>query len=303
MQFSDPNPEISRGSPFRRQQRQRVPFRRYIGCLSTLLILALIIALIGFIWNLSITWGATVIQVGAHPTLIVKSEGYNPSVINPTVIHIHSGGSNGQIVLKTTRPLNIPFGFSEIYQVSSDHRTVIYDVDPTATGTFDITVPAQTDLKVDTNSAILQVEDVTGQMVLTTNSGALTLKNAHVSGPSLLRSNTGAISALQDQLSGSVTMENSDAAITFQGSLDPFGVYRFTGYDKPISVTVPQSTAMHIDATTINKGTITSNFPGVKAQSLYSGFDLHTDVGAAPRAVLSLHSNGGSITINQQEGR
>jgi hypothetical protein len=313
MQFSDPNADIYGGSPFgyagntgmpyMGQQRRRGRLRGCIGCLAALLILALIGALIGAVWNISIVWGPTVIQVGAHPTLIVESQGYDESVINPIIIHIHAGGSDGQIAIKTTRPLNIPFGFPEAYQESSDHLTVIYDVDPTATGTFDITVPAQTDLKVDTNSAVLQIEGVTGQMVLTTNSGTLTLNNCHVSGPSLLRSNSGAINAIQDQLSGSVALDDNSAAVTFQGSLDPLGVYRFTNNGKPISVTVPQGTTMHIDATTLNNGTITSNIPQVTAQSLDSGFDLHTDVGATPRALLSLYNNGGSITINEQGGK
>jgi hypothetical protein len=267
-----------------------------------LLVVVLVGALISFVWRVSLVWGPTVIQVSGHPTLIVESQGANQSVINPSAIHIHAGGSKGEISIRPSRPLNLPFGFPEVYQESSDQKTVIYDVDPTASGVFDITVPAETNLKIDTNGFALEVEGVTGQMVLMSNSGTLTLKNCHVSGPSLIRNNTGEIKATEDRLSGSVAFDNNTAGITFQGSLEPNGSYRFTNNEGPITLTLPQSIAVHIDATT-NSGSISSTFPGTTIQKLNNGFELHADIGSIPRALLSLYNNGGSIMLNKQEGQ
>lgn len=292
MQFSDPNANSygydsfgNSGMPYMGmgQQRRRAPGRGRLGCLATLLVLFLLGWLASALIGLSLVWGPTVIPVSSHPTLIVESDVYNNSVINKPVLHIHAGGPSGQIIIRPDRLLNIPFGFPERYQESSDHKTVIYDYDLPidAGGTFDITVPALTDLKVDTNSWGLQVEGVTGQMILTTNSGALTVSNCHLSGPSLLRSNGG--------------------AITFQSTLDPGGIAQFDNNSGPITVNLPQSANVHLDAAATN-GTITSNISQASVQPSGSGAELHTDLGAAPRAILSLFNNQGTITINEQGG-
>ncbi|MEO7021278.1 MAG: DUF4097 family beta strand repeat-containing protein [Ktedonobacteraceae bacterium] len=302
----NPNPSGNSGMLSMRQQRRRGRLRGCLGCLTPMLALLIIGALISTFLGLSLTGGPTVIQVGSHPTLIVESEGFTESVLNKPVIHIHAGGQNGQIVIQPHRLLGIPFGFPEVYQESSDHQTVIYNYDSSsdASGTFDITVPAQTNLKVDTNSWALQVEGITGQMVLTTNSGTLTVKNCHLLGSSLLSSNSGELHITQDQLSGSVVLDDNSAAITFQGSLDPHGTYGFANNKGTITVTLPQNMNVHIDAVTGNGGTLTSHIPqtSVQQSAFGNGFELHADVGATPRAVLSLSTNNGSITINEQGG-
>ena len=116
-----------------------------------------------------------------------------------------------------------PFGFPEVYQESGDHQMVIYNYDSAsnATGTFDIAVPSQTNLKVDTNSWSVQVEGITGQMILTSNSGNLTLKNCHLLNPSLVKSMSGQTQITQDQFSALVTLDDTSAAIAFQGALAP----------------------------------------------------------------------------------
>jgi hypothetical protein len=190
-------------------------------------------ALISTIFGLSLTGGPTVIQVASHPTLIVESEGHTDSVINRPVIHIHAG-QDGQIVIQPHRPLGIPFGFPEVYQESGDHQTVIYNYDlaSNATGTFDIAVPSQTNLKVDTNSWSVQVEGITGQMILTSNTGNLTLKNCHLLNPSLVKSISGQTQITQDQFSALVTLGDTSAAIAFQGALAPRKTYN----DRPTTI-------------------------------------------------------------------
>lgn len=304
MQFSDPNAGLfGDGSPYGnvglpyRGQRRRYRGRGCLGCLIPLFVIAVVLALISFAWDLTINWGPTIIKVGAHPTLVIEN------VNNPhSQIHIHAAGSKGQIVIQPNRPLNLPFGLSESYQISNDQQTVVYDLGIDVSGIFDIAVPAQTNLKVDANNAALLVEGITGRMTLVNNSGSLTVKNCNIVGPSLIQGNSGEIQTLQDHLNGSVIFDNNSAGITFQGALDPLGNYHFTGNGGSITLTLPQNTAANIDASTLNSGSITSNFPGVKAQSSNNGFVLHANIGATPRAQLTLYNNGGSITVNGQGG-
>jgi hypothetical protein len=261
-----------------------------------LLVVLLLLALVGFGWNITINWGPTIVRVRPSSTLVVESVSNLRSVI-----HIHAGQTPGQIVLRPVRPLDWPFGAPEIYQETSDQRTVIYDLSTDVAGTFDITVPAQTNLKVDTNRASLLVEGVTGQMTLNVLSGTLTVRNSTILGPSLLRENSGELHALQDQLRGTVALDTTGAGITFQGSLAPAGSYHFTGNGSSINLALGSQTSAHIDATT-NAGSIASNLVGASVQATDIGFALHMDIGAPPRAQLSLYNNGGSITVNEQEG-
>jgi len=227
------NPFGNTDAPYRVQQRNFRRLRSCLGCLTTLLVVLIAGALISTIFGLTLTGGPTVIQVASHPTLIVESEGYTESVINRPVIHIHTG-QDGQIVIQPHRPLGIPFGFPEIYRESSDHQTVIYnyDVASNATGTFDIAVPSQTHLKVDTNSWSVQVEGITGQMILTSNSGNLTLKNCHLLNPSLVKSINGQTQNPQDQFSALVTLGDTRVAIAYKGALAPRKTYN----DRPSTI-------------------------------------------------------------------
>lgn len=316
MQFSDPNagnyganPYGNVAGPFtpgmQRQRWQRSGRRGgcNIGCLSTILVLALLGALIGFLFNIVVVWGGTTIQVAASPTLIIQNQSYNNSLVNQSIVHIHAGEANDQIHISPIHLLNIPFGLQELYRISGDRRTVIYDIGANLPGTMDITVPTHTNLIIDTNSTTFEIEGITGRMFLSANNGELIVKGCHLTNSSVLSGNSGMITVTDSQLSSSVTIENNTAAISFQGSLEPGGLYQFASNGKPIVLTLPQNAGLHIDATTLNNGTITSNIPEAKAQSLYSGFELHIDSGSAPRASLSLYNNGGPITINEQGGQ
>jgi hypothetical protein len=303
MQFSDPNANLfGDGAPYnspygnsgRGLRRRRG--RGCLGCLASIVIILAISALISYGFGLAIHVGPTTIQVGTNPTLVIES------VSNPhSQIYVHAGASNGQISIQPVRVLNLPFGLAESYQETSDHQTVIYDLGTDTSGTFDITVPAQTNLKINANDAAILVHGITGQMHLETNDGVLIVKNSTIVGPSLLRSNSGEVQVTQDHLSGSVTVDNNSAGITFQSTLDPAGTYRFTNNSGQITLTLPQSAAAQINAQT-NSGSINNAIPGAKVQKLASGFALQASIGASPRAQLTLYSNDGTITVNEQGG-
>jgi hypothetical protein len=268
--------------------------RGCLGCLVPLVVIVMILAVLNLGFGLTLHLGPTTIQVGVNPTLIIESVANKHATVS-----IHAGASNGQIVIQPVRPLNLPFGLAENYQETSDHQTVIYDLGINTGGTYDITVPARTNLKIDTNDTAILVVGITGTMHLETNSNSLTVKNSTIVGPSLLRSNSGAIVATQDQLNGTIVVDDNKGDITFQGLLDPVGTYSLANNGGAITLTLAQNAAVLATATTMNGGTINSNISGVKAQTTANGFTLQANLGTAPRATLTLSNNGGDIIVNE----
>src|SRR5579872_992834 len=265
------------GNPFTRRAsyRRRGRLRGcHVGCLVSLIVL--IALLFGGYAAFAHTWaifGPTTISVNAHPTLVINSQQY--AEIDPPVISIHAGTDNSKMIFRVISPGNIslPWNFGiGGYQQNNDSSVIILNGDPVGGRKLDITVPANTDLKVTTNSADISVTGITGQMIFIANGGAITLTNCHVTGTSPLNDNAGAITVTQSTPDGQVTLNNN------QGSID---------------VAFPQIANFHVNATT-NSGSITSNYPGVQVQNK----EIHADVGNPPRALVTLKTNAGNITLH-----
>ncbi len=306
MQYSDPNANQSGyyspyDSPYGNVAMPYMGVRRRgrrWGCLGILILI--VIAAVVFVLlrpgsSGLIHMGPTVIPVGSNPTLVVES------VSNPhTQLHIHAGANNGQITIQQP-PSQFVLGGAVNYQETKDHQIVIYDLDLNVSGTFDITVPAHINLKVNASEVDTTVDGITGQMHLETLSGTLTVKNDTLTGPLLRSSDGGEIQVIGDHLSGNVTADNNQAGITFQGTLDPAGSYQFTGTGGPIVLSLPQNSALQINASTLN-GSIKSTIPDAIAQMSTTGSTLQASLGGTPRAQLTLDDNGGTITLNEQGG-
>lgn len=286
------------GNPYfrRRSTRRRGP---RLGCLITLVVLAalLFISYTTFAHSWPI-FGPTTITVSAHPTLIINSQRYEK--IDLPTIHIHTGTDANKIILQVISPGNItlPWNFGiDGFQQNSDSSIIIIDGDPVGGRTLDVTVPADTDLKLHTNSANINVTGVTGQMTLTANDGSITLTHCNVNGTSLLNDNTGAINVTQSALNGQITLSNNTGHITFIGSIGSPGTYDIENNDGSIDATLGQSASFHVNVTT-NSGSITTDYPGIHLQNK----EIHADVGTSPHALLSLNTNSGTITLHKQQG-
>jgi len=286
--------------------RGRAQNGRRGSCLRSLFVFIIVIAILGiggtFIARNTILAGPTTISVGAHPTLVIDSQANNGSTFSSdtTSIHIHAANTGDKIILQAMNPYGIPLQLSVPipYDRSSDGNIVIIGVDSLQSSRIDVTVPAATNLKSDTNSKNIEVDGVTGQMVLSSNSGTITITNSTLSASSLLLNNSGAINATQDTLSGPVTFDNNEGSITFNGSIDSRGVYQFQSNSGPIDVTLPRSASFHLDATanSANNASITSDFPGLPVKNAA----IHANVGSPPRAQVTFYSNGGSIKLHAQ---
>lgn len=281
-------------------------YRQRGSCLRRLSIFLIVVALLGiggtFIARNTILVGPTTVPVSAHPTLVIDSHANNGSTFtrDTTSIHIRAANTGNKFILQALNPYGIPLQLSVPipYDRSSDGSTVIIDVDSLQSSRIDVTVPTATNLKSDTNSKNIEVDGVTGQMVLTSNSGSITVTNSTLSASSLLVNNSGAINATQDNLSGPVTFNNNEGPTTFNGSIDSSGVYQFQSNSGPIDVTLPRNTSFHLDATanSANNASITTDFPGLSVKNAA----IHADVGSPPRAQVTLYNNGGSIKLHAQ---
>ena len=296
--FAAPFIPPASGNPFTPQAsyRRRGPRAgRRLGCLISLVVLIALLftayAAFAHTWAI---FGPTTISVKSHPTLVINSQQY--AEVDLPTISIHAGTDTSKMIFQVISPGNVslPWNFGiGGFQQYSDSSVIILNGDPVGGRKLDITVPADTDLKVTTNSANITVTGITGQMTFIANSGAITLTNCHVTGTSLLNDNTGGITVTQSILDGQVTLTNNQGSISFDSSFGSTGTYALVNNQGSIDVTFPQNATFHIDATT-NSGSITSNNPRIQVQNK----EIHVDVGHPPLALLSLKTNAGNITIH-----
>lgn len=302
-QFSPPDsfaiPMVP-GNPYFRQ-RQRSGRRRgpRLGCLISLVILAvlLLVSYNTFARNWLI-FGPTTITVNTHATLVINSQRYEK--IDLPTIHIHAGTDANKIIFQVISPGNVPLPWNfgiDGFQQNSDSSVIIVDGDPVGGRKLDVTVPPAINLKINTNSANIDVTSVTGQMTVISNDGTISFNHCYVQGTSLLNDNTGAITVTQSVLNGQVTLSNNNGPITFTSSIGTTGTYAIENNQGSIDATLPQNSSFHVNGKT-NSGSITTDFPGMHVQ----GKEVHSDVGNPPRALLSLNTNDGTIALHKQKG-
>lgn len=231
--------------------------------------------------------------VGNQPTLALTDG--NGSV------HI-SNGPAGQISVIAHKHVwlgdtnQLPVHYAE----SSDHNTLTITVDDGMrfglfnfnTGVdFDVTVPGQASLNVQTGNGSLSATGISGQIRLDSGNGSIDATN--LSGPMALRTGNGSITASQDSVSGNSTFKTGNGSIDFQGALDSNGSYLFTTGNGSIDLTLPDNAAFHLYASTGN-GSIDSDF------SYVAGDAANGTVGSGPTyAQLRLQTGNGSIHIHK----
>ena len=218
--------------------------------------------------------------VGASPTIVLNNDTGS--------IHVRAGASGSDVTIQATRHTNWWGNANDmnvIYTQDTASNTVSIKVErPGNVSTFgsssvdfDLTVPGAAALQLKTNTGSVDVSGVSGQMVLTSNTGSVRASGGTLSGNSQLLTNTG--------------------SVMFTGSLSQAGTYQFQTNTGSVNVTIPGTSVFHVDAST-DTGSINTNFPGVVvAQHQFVGADAHSDVGSAPQATITLRTNTGSINL------
>ena len=217
--------------------------------------------------------------VGTHPTIIVKDD--------IGTIRVHSGGQSDTVSVQTTRQSTGWTGNNNNPQVYYDQRSDDNIITiKSAHGwrilgknsvDFDITVPLTTDLQRRTDLGKIYVNDVIGQMSLTSDAGS--------------------IHATQVSLMGRASLKTDVGSINFSGSIEPRGTYKFESDAGSINVTLPENASFHVDAKT-DVGSVNTDFP-VSGQSSIGRNKLGGDVGSPPYAVLTLKTDVGSINLKR----
>ncbi len=221
--------------------------------------------------------------VSAHPQIVV---------INDTgSLHVNVGSASNQVTIQTTKWIGGFGNATDNIQIRYDQngasntvnvtveRTHVPNISDFSHADFDLTVPATADLHLTTNTGEIWSTGVSGQMMLATNTGSITVRQGTFSGDSQITTNTG--------------------SVTFQGAIDPHGSYVFSTNTGSVNVTLPHNAAFHVEAST-DTGSITSDFSGVIVTKIdYTRSEAHGDVGSAPRAMMTLTTNTGSISLHK----
>src|SRR5579875_3933424 len=167
------------GNPYLNRRPRRGCFPgcfRNLGCLITLAIL--LVLAIGSYTTFAHSWpifGPTSITVAAHPTLVIESQRYEE--VDQPAIRVHAGSDAHTMIFQVMSPGNISlpwnFGISNIQQ-NSDSSVIVLGDDPVYGRTFDATVPADTDVKIYSNSASINLSGLTGQVDVNSNNASIT---------------------------------------------------------------------------------------------------------------------------------
>lgn len=220
--------------------------------------------------------------VSANPTVVINNDIGS--------IHVVAGGTSSAVTVLATRHAGFGGNVNDVqvsYNQSSADNTITINVNRSTNSSFfnsssvdfQVTVPSNTGLELNTNTGGLDVSGVSGRMSLMSNTGSVGARGGVLTSGSLLKSNTG--------------------SITFNGSISQTGSYQFMTNTGSVNVTLPASSVFHVDATT-DTGSITSDFPGVNVQHPnFTGAVAHGDVGSSPQATVTLSTNTGSIYLHR----
>jgi Toastrack DUF4097 len=132
-----------------------------------------------------------------------------------------------------------------------------------------------------TGSSRIEAQNLQGQINLRTGSSRIILGN--VRGQLTAKTGSGRIEVSQAVLSGESFLKTGSNAITFDGSLDALGSYKFQTGSGGITLSLPDDAAFSLDARTSSGG-------------VHNAFGS-TEVGNGPHAPLKLRTGSGGIHI------
>jgi hypothetical protein len=208
-------------------------------------------------------------SVDDHPTIVINDP-YGS-------VHIHAGGPTALVTVETDQeergdvaPL-ISQSDKNTFTISVDSAGDAEEVD------LDVTVANEADITVQTNDGDIEVDNVNGQLSLTSDSGT--------------------INASQVTLEGKSTLLNNFGSISFDGTIAPNSTSRFQAISGSIDVRLPQDASFHGDVIT-NSGSFNSDFPEVRIQSP-DAHEAHGNVGNDSRAAVTIISDSGSIDLQK----
>lgn len=215
-------------------------------------------------------------------------------------IQVNKSDASSSVTVQTTKQIDGP-GNPNREQVSynqSGNTITINFTGQDGSADFNVTVPNNSNLRLQTNSGDIDVEGITGQISMLTDSGHITATNDIFSGSSNLSTASGDITAKQDQLAGPAVLHTDSGKITFDGSITGSGDYQFTTGNGDINANLTSGTALDINAATDN-GSINSQVSTVSVQNNDPGATASGHIGSPNNSTrLTLKTGEGSINLN-----
>jgi hypothetical protein len=199
--------------------RNRSGRRPVRGCISGILVLLVILG--GIIFVVGRVRSGVTVSVSANPTIIANEcDGTVTVLVGPA----------NQVTLA---------GLFPTYNQDTSANTIkLNSCDNGAT----LTVPAETNLTLDTNAGNIIVFGVSGTMNLSSNGGNITL--------------------VQSTLEGHSKLDDNGAPIIFSGNLAQGSVTNLSGNSSSIDVTLPGATSFNLEVSGI-LGPFISNVPAI----------------------------------------
>jgi DUF4097 and DUF4098 domain-containing protein YvlB len=213
--------------------------------------------------------------------LTVAADGVVNVVNNCGSVTIHQGGQRQVVVKATTHSDKVEVDTSN----TPDGKRVeirthaLPDKKPSSDESrvdYDITVPSGVSVSISTATAPITLENVSGDVSLSSDTGSMTMKNAtnsyiHIRGvaaPIVLTSITGHVEVTSS--GGSVQLSNvsgpkvivgtSSGNITYQGDFSGGGSYSLTTHSGAIDVTLPESASVDLTARSLT-GSVENDYP------------------------------------------
>src|SRR5712692_6872362 len=258
---------------------------------------------------------------GSAPTIIIHESAGN--------IHVHQGNGINIEDIKNSSFFDDPNNIKVKFDATGNTINVIVDTGTSLFSSrsvdFNITIPQNANLDLQTTSGDVSVNDTSGQMTLSTVSGNISTTNDTFADHSLLSATSGNIDSTGDTFSGQadITTVSGDVSmdhdtlngpaqvnttsgnIHFNGTLASSpassATYQFNTVSGDISIGLPSSANFNVQALTTSGSIHSDDFPSINVQDTNqgSGSQASGNVGQSPFAFLNIGTTSGDITIQQ----
>jgi len=233
-------------------------------------------------------------------------------------VHIH-GGADGQVSIKENRN-GFPDAIHIHYAQDGDTVRITSDIEGDLSSDtwvdFDVSVPRQANLSTSLpNGGTLEADNLSGQIALsntngsiwaTNDSGAIAMQTEsgsitliHCRAQMELTTQNGTITTSDGQMSGHSLVQAKTGTIDFHGVLERSASARFTNSNGQVSLNLPRGSALHVQVRT-GGGAVNSDFPGITIHPRQGGTEADGNVGAPPRAQLTIQTTSGPVLLHQE---
>jgi DUF4097 and DUF4098 domain-containing protein YvlB len=150
--------------------------------------------------------GVANFMVGAHPMIVINGASGG--------INVHTNSVDHVVTLRAVSSADDTNNAAIPYTRSSDDRTYTFDVSGFSNDTLDLAVPALTDLQVTTTDGAINVNGVSGQMVLGASNATITIIGSTLDGSSSLNANDGGLTLNRVTFSGAANLVSGNSNVT-----------------------------------------------------------------------------------------